>query len=332
MIIKVKDMNTFRRQLFSILLLAAAGWMSGAVAQDYPSRPIRILVPVPPGGGTDLYARTVGAKISENIGQPVIIDNRPGGGTFVAVGALTGAAPDGYTLLLSAESTFATNQSLFAKLPYDPAHDFTWVTLTARFHYVIVTRPDFPAGSLAELLATLKSRPGELKYASVGPGSPHHLQTAMFLQRTGVDAVHVAYRGTPPAITDLMGGIVDFMFLDVSTAMGLAKGGKIKVLASVTPARLPGLPGVPTVQEAGVSDFYTYSWQGIVAPRGTPRKIVDRINAEFRRAVADPAVRQRLLDAGIEPVTSTPEQMAEHAKSETVRWAEVIRKAGIKLE
>lgn len=325
-------MTTFWRRLLSYLLLASAGWMSCAAAQDFPSRPIRILVPVPPGGGTDLYARTVGAKISENIGQPVIIDNRPGGGTFVAVAALTSAPPDGYTLLLSAESTYATNQSLFAKMPYDPAQDFTWVTLTARFNYVIVTRPDLPVRSLAEFLAMLKSRPGELKYASVGPGSPHHLHMATFLQRTGMDAMHVAYRGTPPAITDLMGGVVDFMFLDVSTATGLAKAGKVKVLATVTPARLPGLPDVPTVEEAGVPNFYTYSWQGIVAPRGTPRRIVERVNAEFRRAIADPGVRQKLVDAGIEPVTSTPEQFAEHAKAEAARWGEVIRKAGIKLE
>ena len=323
-----------RRQLFALVLAAGAlfGWAPHASAQDFPKQPIRILVPVPPGGGTDFYARTVGAKISENIGQPVIIDNRPGGGTFVAVAGLTGAAPDGYTIMLSAESTFSTNQSLFAKMPYDPMQDFTWVTLTARFNYALVARPDFPAKTVAELLAMMKARPGELTYASVGPGSPHHLQMALFLQSTGTDARHVPYRGTPPALNDLMANTVDFMLLDGMNAMNLGKAGKIKVLATVSPARLPGLPNVPTIEEAGVRNFGPYSWQGIVAPKGTPRNIVDRLNAEFKRAVADPGVKQKLNDAGVEILNSTPEQFAEQAKTEATRWAEVIKKAGIKLE
>ncbi len=326
-------MRSFHRKAAAILTIAALGFGAMAFAQTYPAKPVRLIVPYPPGGGTDLFARTVGAKLSEQLGQQIIVENRPGAATIIAAEATAKAAPDGYTLLIADSPTVAINPSLYSKLPYDPQKSFAPVSLTARYAMVLVVNPSaIKVNSVRELIEQAKKSPDKIDYASVGPGTTHHLAMELFKQQAGVALNHVPYKGSAPAVQDLLGGQIPVMFLDLASAAPHIKAGKLKVLGVASQKRLAAMPDVPTVAESGLPIFEAWAWQGLVAPAGTPKEVIAKLNAEYAKAVSDNSVRQKLLDAGIEPVTSTPDELSAYIKSETAKWAKVIKDAGIKVE
>jgi tripartite-type tricarboxylate transporter receptor subunit TctC len=300
-------------------------------ADDYPSRPVKVVVPFEPGGGNDLLARIIGEKLSDSLHQPFIIDNRPGAGTQIGAEIVARAAPDGYTLLSTSLTTYALNPSLYKTLPYDPAKDFAPVSLTGRFAFLLVANPKFPANSLDQLIAMAKSAPDTITFASAGPGSPHQMAMELLLNRAGVKMVHVPYKGASPALKDLISGEVPVMMLDVATAREPIKAGLLKVLASAAPERSAEFPNVRTIAEAGFPGYEASAWQGIVAPAKTPHEIIEKLNGQIGAALADPTVKQRLQAAGIEPIQSTPESFAAYMQSETLKWQGVIKAANISL-
>ena len=322
-----------RRAFFAAALTAAVAMSTQVVqAQNYPSQPIKLVVPYPAGGGTDFFARTIGARLSEQLGQPVLIENKPGAATIIGAESVKNAAPDGYTVLLGDTATFAVNPSLYKKLAYDPVKDFEPVTLTGRFALLLVANPALPVNNARELIQLAKMKPGELNYASPGPGSPHHLAMELLKQRTGINVVHVPYKGAAPAVQDLLGGQVPMMFLDLAAGAPLIKGGKIKVLGVASPKRITPLPDVPTLSESGVADFEAWAWQGLVVPAKTPASIIAKLNDAYGKAIADPAVRQKIVEAGIDPLHSTPQQLSDYMKTESVKWAKVVIDGNIKVE
>ncbi len=305
------------------LLFAAAL----AHAQPYPSKPVTLIVPYPPGGGTDFFARTVGQKMAETLGQPVVlvVENRPGAATIVGAQVAAKAPADGYTILLGDSATYAINPSLYKKLPYDPVKDFAPVSLTGRFALLLVVNPAvLPVDSTKALVAEAKKHPGAIAYGSPGSGSPHHLAMELFKQRAGIDLLHVPYKGAAPAVQDLLGGRIAAMFLDLAAGAPQVKGGKVKALAVASPKRIAALPGVPTLNESGFPGFEAWAWQGFAVPAGTPKEIIATLNSAYAKAIADPAVRQKINDGGIEPLHSTPQEMADYIKSETAKWAKLI--------
>jgi tripartite-type tricarboxylate transporter receptor subunit TctC len=312
--------------LVLIVLLPVISW-----ADDYPSRPIKMIVPFEPGGGNDLLARIIGEKLSESLHQPVIIENRPGAGTQIGAGLVARATPDGYTLLSASLTTYALNPSLYKTLPYNPARDFAPISLTGRFAFLLVANPAFPANSLEQLIAMAKSAPNTIAFASAGPGSPHQMAMELLLNRAGVQMVHVPYKGASPALKDLFSGQVPVMMLDVATAREPINAGMLKVLASASPERTAEFPNVPTIAEAGFPGYEASAWQGIVAPAKTPRAIIEKLNSQITAALADPAVKQRLRAAGIEAIQGTPEDFAAYMQSETAKWQGVIKAANISL-
>ena len=320
------------------MVAAAAALCLSAVAlpaagQSYPSKPIRLVVPFPAGGGTDFFARTVGAKMSETLGQPIVVDNRPGGSTIIGAENVKGSAPDGYTVLLGDLGTYALNPSLFKKLPYDPAKDFAPVTLTGRFVLTIAVNPSvLNVSSVKELIDAAKKEPGKINYASPGTGSPHHLAMELFAKDAGIKLTHVPYKGAAPAIQDLLGGQVAVMPLDIAAGMQHIKSGKIKVIATATPAPVAALPGVPTIASAGLPGFEAWAWQGFAVPKGTPPEVIAKLREGYIQAIADPAVRAKLVEAGIEPLQSTPQEMANYMSAETTKWSKVIKDASITLD
>ena len=306
---------------------------SPAAAQSYPSKPIRLVVPFPAGGGTDFFARTVGAKMSETLGQPIVIDNRPGGSTIIGAENVKGSAPDGYTVLLGDLGTYALNPSLFKKLPYDPANDFAPVTLTGRFVLTIAVNPSvLNVNSVKDLIDAAKRDPGKIAYASPGTGSPHHLAMELFAKDAGVKLTHVPYKGAAPALQDLIGGQVAVMPVDIAAGMPHIKSGKIKVIGTATPAPVGALPGVPTIASAGLPGFEAWAWQGFAVPKGTPPEVIAKLREGYVQAIADPAVRTKLVEAGIEPLQSTPQEMASYVSAETSKWSKVIKDASITLD
>ncbi len=308
-------------------------WSAGVFGQAYPAKPIRLIVPYPPGGGTDFFARLVGAKMSEHIGQPIVVENRPGAATIIGAEAAARATPDGYTVLLADSTTLAVNPSLYKKLPYDPQKDFLPISLTARFAMLLVVNPSLTrAGSVKEFIAEAKRDPGKINFASVGAGTTHHLAMELFKQQTSISLNHIPYKGAAPAVQDLVGGQVPVMFLDLAAGGPQIRAGRIKALAVASARRISALPDVPTVAESGVPGFEAWAWQGLVVPAGTPQEVMARLRAEYSKAVGDPAVRQKLIDAGVEPLTSTPEELAAYIKSETAKWAKVVKEANIKVE
>jgi tripartite-type tricarboxylate transporter receptor subunit TctC len=310
------------------LLLSVA-----AQAQVYPAKPIRLVVPYPAGGGTDFFARTVGAQLSTQLGQPVVVENRPGAATIIGAEAVAKSAPDGYTLLLGDTATFAVNPSLYRKLPYDPSKDLTAVTMTGRFALLLVVNPSkLKVNSVKELVETAKQASGKIDYASPGPGSPHHLAMEMFKQRTGTQFTHVPYKGAAPAIQDLLAGQVPLMFLDLAAGAPQIKAGKLKALAVASDKRIAALPDLVTVGEAGVEGFEAWAWQALAVPEDTPRDIVAKLNAEYRKAIAVPELRQKLIDAGIDPLQSSPQDASAYIRSETLKWAKVISEGKITVE
>jgi tripartite-type tricarboxylate transporter receptor subunit TctC len=321
-------------------LVAAAAVLGLAVvvaqpasAQPYPSKPIRLVVPFPAGGGTDFFARTVGVKMSETLGQPIVVDNRPGGSTIIGAENVKGSPPDGYTVLLGDLGTYALNPSLFRKLPYDPANDLAPVTLTGRFVLTIAVNPSvLNVSSVRELIDAAKKEPGKVTYASPGTGSPHHLAMELFAREAGIKVTHVPYKGAAPAVQDLIGGQVAVMPLDIAAGMPHIKSGKIRVIGTATPAPVAALAGVPTIASAGLPGFEAWAWQGFAVPKGTPPDVIEKLREGYIKAIADPAVHAKLVEAGIEPLQSTPQEMASYISAETAKWAKVIKDAHITLD
>jgi tripartite-type tricarboxylate transporter receptor subunit TctC len=301
-----------------------------AFAQQYPSKPVRFVVPYAAGGATDLIARVIGERLSAHLGQPFVIDNRPGAATLLGAQLVAKAEPDGYTLLMATSTTLAINASLYKNLPYDPVKDFAPISLAIQHPFVLLVDPKLPAHNVKELVALAKSKPGQLAYASGGSGSFPHLAMAMFQAMTGIDVIHVPYKGSAPALTDLMGGQVAMIF--DNTALTYVKSGKIRALAVTTKDRLSVMPDVPTLQEAGVPGYELAAWQGVIAPAGTPRPVVDKLNANIVQLLREPETIARLTGDGGQIITSTPDQFASYIKSEIGRFAKIVKDSGAKVE
>lgn len=298
---------------------------------SYPDKPIKIVVPYPPGGFNDTLARTVGAKLQAAWGQTVVVDNKPGGATVIGLDAAAKSPPDGYTLAIIPFS-FAVNPYIFAKLPYDSQKDFTPITLAATTANLLVVPTASPFNSMKELLAQAKAKPGSISYASTGIGSSNHLSMEKFKQMAGVDITHVPYKGSAPAVTDLIGGQINVMFDNISNVLPHVKSGKLKALAVTTPARSPLAPEVPTVIEAGVPGYELAVWFGIAAPGGTPRPIVDKLNAELVKILRMPDVKEKFAAQGVEAIGSTVEQFQSHLQAQRTMWAKVVKDAGVTPE
>lgn len=314
-----------------VLSAAAASPSLAADSQAYPGKPIRLVVPYPPGGASDITARVIGQKLTESWGQPVVVDNRAGASGIIGTDIVAKATPDGYTLALVA-STHAANDSLFRNLPYDTLKSFEPVTMTAAVPLVLVTNSAFPAKSVKELIALAKTKPGEVIYASSGPGSAPNLFAEMFAQMAGVQLNHVPYRGSTAAHPDLISGQVSLMFDTVPAVLPHIKSGRLRALAVSSAKRSALLPDVPTLAEAGVPGFAATSWGGVLAPAGTPREIVAKLNREIARILQLPDVRERLLGLGAEPVGNSSAEFADYLRSETARFAKLVKELGMAPE
>ena len=300
-------------------------------AGDYPSKPIRIIVPYPPGGFNDTLARTLGQKLTEKWGKPVIVDNRPGGGTTIGTNLAAKSAPDGYTLLI-VSFAFAVNPALYASLPYDTARDFSPIVLAATTPNLLVVSPGLPVKSVKELVALAKSKPGKLNYASAGNGSSNHLSMELFKSLTGVDVVHIPYKGSAPAVTDLIGGQVDLMFDNVPNVLQQVKAGKLRGLAVSSKTRSPFAPDLPTVAESGLPGFDVSVWFGVVAPSGTPKAVVSQLNGEINRILKLAEIVALFHKQGVEPLGGTPVAFAAFLREQNTKWAKVVKDSGAKAE
>ena len=308
-------------------LLVAAGC---GYAQDYPAKPVRIVVPLAPGGSTDVLARLIGAKLAELWSQPVIVDNRAGGGTMIGTEVVARSAPDGYTLLM-VTSAFAVNFSLFEKVPYKFS-DFVPLSDVAQTPNVLAVHPSVPARSVKELIALLRARPGELTYSSGGVGGSTHLAGELFKLLAKVDMVHVPYKGGSPAVTDLVGGQVTMTFANLTTVIPFAKAGRLRALAVTSAKRSAALPDLPTMAEAGVPGFEAATWNGLLAPAATPREIVARLNADIVKVLKMPETRDKLAANALEPIGDSSDAFGAHIAAEIERWAKVVTAARLKSE
>jgi tripartite-type tricarboxylate transporter receptor subunit TctC len=303
-----------------------------ASGQAYPNKPVRLIVPFPPGGGNDIIARSVGQPLSEAIGHQIIVDNRGGAGGMIGAELAARAAPDGYTLFLASIGNLAFTPALHARLPYDPIRDFAPVTRLATSAFIMVVNPSVAAKSVKELIALAKAKPGQLNYASAGLGSSLHMTGEIFKLFTGTDLVHVAYKGSAPALTDLISGQVQIMFGTMPATLPQVKAGKLRALGVSGVKRSAAAPDVPTIAEAGVPGFEVLNWYGIVAPAKTPGAIVQKLNRELLATLKSPAMIESLNTQGLEPAGGTPGEFGAFIKSEIARYGAVVRKAGIKAE
>jgi len=311
---------------FALLLPLIAG-----AQEPYPSKPLRFILPFPPGGGTDLLGRLIAERLSASLGQPVVTENRGGAGGNVGAEAAAHSAPDGYTLVLVAPS-LAISPTLYAKLNYDPVKDFAPIALVAQVPNVMITHPSVPATTLAEFIAYARANPGKLNFGSGGSGTSNHLAGELFNLRTGAALVHVPYKGVNLAMQGALAGEVHLVFIGVPVPAPHIKAGKLRGLAVLARERSPLIPDVPTAAEAGLPDFDVTTWYGILAPAGTPGPIIQRLNAELRKMMAAPEIKERLAAMGTEPLTSTPEEFGAYIKREIAKWGDVVRKAGLRAE
>ena len=323
-------LNRHNLAAFAIALAAAGLACSTALAQDYPTRPVVIIVPQPPGGGTDIISRIIGQQLSAQLGQTFLIENRTGAGTVVGTVSAAHATPDGYSLLAGLNSNMAVNPNLYANLAYDPIRDFVPIGMMAEFPFVLVVNKDFPAKTVKELVALAKSKPGEINFASAGNGSGQHLSMELFKLMTGINMTHVPYRGAAPAYTDIISGRTPVFFDNLSSALGQIKGGNVRALAVAGTERSPLIPDVPTIAES-VPGYQSYVWFGLWAPKGTPQPIITKLNAELKKALSDPGVKERIAkDAGV--VMNTPiADIEPMVKAEIAKWADVVKRADIPL-
>ncbi len=321
-----------RRRALAWLCAAALGIGSTFAHSDvFPARAIRIVVPFPPGGFNDQLARILAQKLHEAWGQAVLVENRPGGGSQIGTQAVAKATPDGYTLLM-ASFAFAVNPALYPKLPYDSVREFVPVILCAATPNLLVVGNDVPVRSVKELVALAKSKPGELVYASAGPGSSNHLSMELLKARAGIDMVHVPYKGSAPAVIDVVGGRVQAMFDNTPNVLPQVKAGKLRALAVTSPRRFALMPELPTVAESGLKDFEVSVWFGIVAPARTPQSVIDRINGEINRILLLPDVQSAFRLQGVESIGGSPQQFAVHLGNQMAKWSGVVKEAGLRLE
>ncbi|HET7159645.1 MAG TPA: tripartite tricarboxylate transporter substrate binding protein [Burkholderiales bacterium] len=320
------------RALRDLFVVTAAAASSLALAQSYPSKTVRMIVPFPPGGTTDILGRLAAQKLSEALGHQVIVDNRPGAGGNIGAELAAKSPADGYTLLAAPGSTLTIHPSLYAKLPFDPLRDFAPITMLAAVPNLLVVHPSLPVKSVKDLIALAKAKPGELNYASTGAGQSTHLSMELFKNMAGVKITHVPYKGSAPAISDLMGGHVLLMFDNMPSALPQAKAGKLRGVAVSTSKRSPVMPSVPTVSESGLPGFEVSVWFSVLAPANTPREIIDRLNAVLVKALHTPDMRERLASQGAEAIGNTPEAFAAQMKADIAKWAKVVRDSNIKLD
>lgn len=317
-----------RWTLLAIIALCAAK----AFGQDYPIKPVRLIIPFAPGGSNDILGRMIGTKLAEAMGQQVVIDNRAGAGGSIGVELAAKSAPDGYTLVIGHIGTLAVNPTLYKKLPYDPIKDLQTISMLAKVANIMVVHPSLPAKSVRELIALAKAKPGMLVYGSGGNGGAGHLATEYFKLMAKIDIEHIPYKGTAPAIIDLLAGQTQLVFGGIPGIGGHIRNGRLRALGVSTSKRLTIFPEVPTVAEVGVPGYEATQWYGVLAPAGTPNWVVARLNREIVHTLQNPQIQQRLADDGSEPLASTPEEFTAFIKSETARWAPVIKAAGIRAD
>ena len=317
---------------FAATLALAMLSPSAALAQAYPNKPIRLVVPYAPGGATDIISRAVALELTKTLGQAVNADNRPGAGANLGSEMVARAAPDGYTLLTSASSLHGITPFLYKKLNYDPNKDLSPVIVLAGFANVLVVNPGVPANSVKDVIALVKAQPGKMTCASSGSGSTIHMSCEMFKHMLAVDIIHVPYKGSGPAVTDLIGGQVNMMFDNIPSSITHIRSGKLRALATTGAKRSPMLPDLPTIAESGVPGYESTAWFGIAVPAGTPKEIIARLNAEGQKAVKSPEFVKRMTDLGYEIVGGTPEQMASMIQDEYKRWGPIVIASGAKVD
>ena len=322
-------MKRFPVSVAAAALFAAP--VASALAQAYPSKPIRLVVGFTPGGGVDINARLLGPKLTEYMGQQVIVDNRPGAGTNIANEYVAKSAPDGYTLLINTAAV-AINMALYKKVPFDTLRDFTPISVFSQSPNILVVHSSVPVKSVKELVALAKSKPGALNYSSAGSGTTQHLAAELFKLRTGVNIVHVPYKGSAPSLTALIGGEVSLTFANIPAIYQHVKSGRLRPLASAGPKRSELMPEVPIMAEAGVKGVEVVVWYGVLAPTGTPKDIINTLAGNIRKAAFSPDTKQKLVDQGAEPVGSTPEEFAKLLREEVTKWAEVVKASGAKAD
>jgi tripartite-type tricarboxylate transporter receptor subunit TctC len=324
-------MEDLMRRRSVLLGAAAAGFAAPAVAQQFPSKPIRVVVPYTPGGGADTTARLIAPKLQEVLGQTVVIDNKPGAGGTIGDDIVAKAAPDGHTLLIGAFA-HAVNPSLMARMPFRTPEDFSPISLLVTVPELLVVTPTFPAKSVQELVAMAKAEPGRLSYASSGNGSAQHLAAELFKLRTGADIQHVPYKGGSLAVADVAAGHVPFYFGNMSAALPQARAGRVRALAVTSPQRSPAAPEVPTMAESGVSGCEISEWNALLAPAGTPPATIERLHAEIAKIMAMEEIKAKFADLGADAIGSTPAELAIFLRGEMTKWAEVVKVAKITIE
>jgi tripartite-type tricarboxylate transporter receptor subunit TctC len=332
-----------RREFVRLLGSVAAKWplaaclvlclaISNAEADDYPARSVTILCPYAAGGGTDILARMLGQALSERLAKPFVVENRPGAGTVIAANAAAKAAPDGYTLLMGTSTPLAINATLHKKLPYDPAKDFVPLALVAKVPFVLVVNPALPLHTTAELVKYAKERSNKLSFGTSGPGSPHHLYMELFKTMTGTDMVHVPYKGSAPALTDVMAGVIAVMFVDLAPSLNLIRDGRVRALGVSSDTRVPELPDVPPIADV-VPGFEAVAWQMLVAPAGTSKLVVDKLHDALKEIEEQPEVERKIRQFGMIPVVTPPvADLQTFVKAEIARWGEVVQKSGASVD
>ena len=318
--------------VFASTVLLAVMHSSFALAETYPDKPLRIIVPSAAGGPPDIRARWLAEKLRTALGQPVIVDNKPGAAGIIGTQAAARSPADGYTLLLVHQGTLALNPHLFAQLPYDPIKDFAPVSRLVISPMLLAVHPQVPVNSVAELLRLARERPGQLNFGSPGAGSPPHMAGELFRRMAHIDVLHVPYKSAPAALFDLMGGRLTYTFDGIASQWPEARAGKLKALAVTSAKRLPSMPDVPTVAESGLPGYEYWSWMGVCVPSGTPKQIVARLNAAINNILRSAEARDWFAEQGGEPIDETPEQFTAFIKAEHARWGKIIREAGIKLD
>jgi tripartite-type tricarboxylate transporter receptor subunit TctC len=318
-----------RRLLHAMLLVFVA---APVLAQNYPTRPVRLVVPFAPGGSADLVARVLGQKLGESWGQQVVVENKGGGSGMIGNDFVAKSAPDGYTLTVGTMGPFSVNPTLFEKMPYDPMRDFAPITLTGIASHVLVANPSVPVRAVGELIALARAKPGQLTFASSGTGNATHLTFELFKSTAGIDIVHVPYKGGGPAMADLVGGQVSFSFASMPSALPYVKAGRLRAIAVGGATRSPLFPGVPTVAESGLPGFVSEDWQGILAPARTPAAVVAKLNADLVRVLHLPEMEARLAGAGFDVKTTTPQEFADFIRADTAKWAGILKRSGTKAQ
>ena len=327
-----KKMKSSSQLVIKIFFITLFAMVSGSALAAYPDRPVRLVVPFPPGGPTDIVARPLAQNLSKNLGQQIIVDNRGGAGGNIGADAVVKSAADGYTLLMGTVGTHAINVSLYKKLSFDPVKDFAPVSLVAQSPVVLVVHPSMPAKTLNEFIALAKSKPGQITFGSAGSGSPGHLTGELFKDMAGVDLVHVPYQGSAPAISDLLGAQIQAMFDPIQATLSHVNAGKLRIVGVSSAKRSSAFPDVPTIAEAGVPGFETTAWWAVFAPAGTPKEIITRLNTEIVKIMRSPDMKERSRQLEIEPIGSTPDQLAEFIKTEMAKWARAVKFSGATVE